>query len=113
MRSRIRQAMGEIDWGLRNDDPRLAGLLDMFSRLNAADAMPPAEQIRPRLTRISAAVVAAALAGVCAAAALIETQHTTAALISAQRPTTAGASSPAGPCSPVDRLRQRARRATR
>ena len=43
---RERRNLRRIDRTLRGADPRLASMLDMFSRLAAGDAMPPHEQLR-------------------------------------------------------------------
>jgi hypothetical protein len=43
---RERRNLRRINRTLRGADPRLASMLDMFSRLAAGDAMPPHEQLR-------------------------------------------------------------------
>jgi hypothetical protein len=43
---RERRNLRGINRTLRGADPRLASMLDMFSRLAAGDAMPPHEQLR-------------------------------------------------------------------
>ena len=43
---REQRNLRRIDRTLRGADPRLASMLDMFSRLAAGDAMPPHEQLR-------------------------------------------------------------------
>jgi hypothetical protein len=43
---RERRKLRHINRTLRGADPRLASMLDMFSRLAAGDAMPPHEQLR-------------------------------------------------------------------
>jgi hypothetical protein len=43
---RERRNLRHINRTLRGADPRLASMLDMFSRLAAGDAMPPHEQLR-------------------------------------------------------------------
>jgi hypothetical protein len=41
-----RQALGSIDDGLASSDPRLASMLNIFSRLAAGEEMPVGEKIR-------------------------------------------------------------------
>jgi DUF3040 family protein len=43
---RERRNLRHINRALRGADPRLASMLDMFSRLAAGDAMPSHEQLR-------------------------------------------------------------------
>jgi hypothetical protein len=43
---RERRSLRRINRTLRGADPRLASMLDMFSRLAAGDAMPRHEQLR-------------------------------------------------------------------
>jgi hypothetical protein len=43
-----RQALGSIEDGLAGSDPRLASMLNIFSRLAAGEEMPAREQIRIR-----------------------------------------------------------------
>ena len=46
-----RQALGFIEHGLAGSDPRLASMLNIFSRLAAAEEMPVREKIRVRRGR--------------------------------------------------------------
>ena len=48
------QALGTIADGLAGSDPRLASMLDIFSRLAAGEEMPAREKIRVRLGRPAA-----------------------------------------------------------
>ena len=43
-----RQALGWIEDGLAGSDPRLASMLNIFSRLAAGEEMPVREKIRVR-----------------------------------------------------------------
>lgn len=43
-----RRRLRKIDKAIRRSDPRLAGLISMFSRLAAQDAMPGHERLEPR-----------------------------------------------------------------
>jgi Protein of unknown function (DUF3040) len=48
------QALGSIEHGLAGSDPRLASMLDIFSRLAAGEEMPAREKIRVRRGRPAA-----------------------------------------------------------
>jgi hypothetical protein len=49
-----RQALGSIERGLAGSDPRLASMLNIFSRLAAGEEMPVREKIRVRRGRLPA-----------------------------------------------------------
>jgi hypothetical protein len=49
-----RQALGSIEHGLAGSDPRLASMLNIFSRLAAGEEMPAGEKIRVRGGRLAA-----------------------------------------------------------
>jgi hypothetical protein len=49
-----RQALGSIEDGLAGPDPRLASMLNIFSRLAAGEEMPVREKIRVRRGRTAA-----------------------------------------------------------
>jgi hypothetical protein len=49
-----RQALGSIEHGLAGSDPRLASMLNIFSRLAAGEEMPAGEKIRVRRGRPAA-----------------------------------------------------------
>ncbi len=49
-----RQALGSIEDGLARSDPRLASMLNIFSRLAAGEEMPTGEKIRIRRGRPAA-----------------------------------------------------------
>ena len=49
-----RQALGSIEDGLAGSDPRLASMLNIFSRLAADEEMPVREKIRVRRGRPAA-----------------------------------------------------------
>jgi hypothetical protein len=49
-----RQALGSIEHGLAGSDPRLASMLNIFSRLAAGEEMPIREKIRVRRGRAAA-----------------------------------------------------------
>jgi len=49
-----RQALGSIEDGLAGSDPRLASMLNIFSRLAAGEEMPVREKIRVRRGRTAA-----------------------------------------------------------
>jgi hypothetical protein len=48
-----RQTLGPIEDGLTDSDPRLASMLDIFSRLAAGEEMPVSEKIRMRRGRLA------------------------------------------------------------
>jgi hypothetical protein len=62
-----RQALGSIEDSLAGSDPRLASMLNIFSRLAAGEETPAREKIRVRRGR-PAAPVRAATGGTRAAA---------------------------------------------
>jgi hypothetical protein len=47
------QALGSIEHGLVGSDPRLAAMLNIFSRLAAGEEMPAGEKIRMRRGRLA------------------------------------------------------------
>ncbi len=49
-----RQALGSIEHGLAGSDPRLASMLNIYSRLAADEEMPAGVQIRVRRGRLAA-----------------------------------------------------------
>lgn len=49
-----RQALGSLEDGLAGSDPRLAPMLNIFSRLAAGEEMPVREKIRVRRGRPAA-----------------------------------------------------------
>jgi hypothetical protein len=54
---RERRNLRHINRMLRGADPRLASMLDMFSRLAAGDAMPPHEQLRAASGHVQATLM--------------------------------------------------------
>lgn len=77
MRARVRdcQALTGIERELRRTEPRLVGLLDLFTRLHAAEAMPACERISRSAAQRRLVVVVTILAAGLVCLSLIVAAH--------------------------------------